>query len=56
MPIDPSGGDPIRYRLLESGFVAYSLAHNRVDDGGEEREDTVTWFEDDLTFTVERPK
>lgn len=54
VPIDPCGGDPIRYRRLDHGFVAYSLGRNRTDEGGEEDEDQHVWMEGDLTFTIER--
>ena len=54
VPIDPSDGAPIRYRALDEGFVAYSLALNRTDEGGIENEDWQFWREGDLTFTVEQ--
>jgi len=53
IPIDPSGGAAIQYRNLDDGFVAYSLAQNGTDEGGEELEDQRFWREGDLTFTVE---
>jgi hypothetical protein len=56
VPLDPCGGGLIRYRRLDQGFVAYSLALNNTDDGGEESdEDQHFWREGDLTFTVEKP-
>jgi hypothetical protein len=54
VPIDPSDGGTMRYRILDEGFVAYSLALNRSDEGGIENEDWKFWREGDLTFTVER--
>lgn len=56
VPVDPCGGDPIRYRKRDRGFVAYSLGRNNTDDGGKETENQKGWKEGDLTFTVERPE
>jgi hypothetical protein len=56
VPLDPfGGGAPIRYRRLENGFVAYSVAPNHKDDGGVEMEKLRDALQKgDLTFTVER--
>jgi hypothetical protein len=54
IPIDPFGGEPIRYRRTDDGFVAYSLSRDLVDDHGVEREDGQIWRKGDISFTVER--
>ncbi len=54
VPLDPVDGEPLRYRVFDGGFVAYSLARNGTDENGEEFEDQQFWNEGDLTFTVER--
>lgn len=62
VPKDPFGDGPVKYKLLESGFMVYSIGIDEEDDGGKEpgwiernnkrrREDI---REVDLTFTVER--
>ncbi len=55
VPIDPSGGAPFRYRILDRGFVVYSLGRNGTDENGEEVENRHGWKDGDLTFTVESP-
>jgi len=37
VPIDPFDGQPLRYRLLEKGYVIYSIDTDEIDDGGVER-------------------
>jgi hypothetical protein len=55
LPLDPYSDSPIRYKRLPNGFVTYSLASNRQDDGGVENADWYkAWQNGDLTFTVER--
>jgi hypothetical protein len=34
IPLDPYDGEPIRYRRLDDGAVAYSVGRDRQDDGG----------------------
>ena len=34
VPEDPYGDGPLRYRLLDSGYVLYSVSENFQDDGG----------------------
>jgi hypothetical protein len=34
LPTDPYDGQPLRWRLLADGAIAYSVSRNRVDDGG----------------------
>ncbi len=58
VPIDPFDNQPLRYRLLEKGFVVYSIGEDESDDGGAERDrdsyhlgGEPKW---DITFFVER--
>lgn len=58
VPIDPFNNQPLQYRLLEKGFVVYSIGEDDSDDGGAERsresrhpDGTPKW---DITFFVER--
>lgn len=38
IPSDPFDGEPMRYRVLEDGYVVYSVYINREDNGGEKAE------------------
>lgn len=56
VPRDPFGGNDLRYRKLEVGFVVYSIGEDLIDDGGKEKptgkkEKGESW---DVTFIVER--
>ena len=58
IPQDPFDGENMRYRLLDSGYVVYSIGDDRSDDGGAEKDDkkrdadgNVLW---DVNFVVER--
>lgn len=59
IPDDPFNGNPLKYRLLESGYVVYSVGDDLTDEGGTERG---TQGRDarnkplpcDITFIVER--
>ena len=57
VPLDPFNGQPLRFRRLEKGFVAYSVGKDLTDNQGEERtigkarRGQKTW---DETFTVAR--
>lgn len=58
IPQDPFDGEDLRYRLLDSGYVVYSIGEDRSDDGGAEKDDkkrdadgNVLW---DVNFVVER--
>lgn len=37
VPLDPFDGKPLRYRLLNPGFVIYSVGEDLSDDGGQEK-------------------
>ncbi|MBW7862917.1 MAG: hypothetical protein GX580_01085 [Candidatus Hydrogenedens sp.] len=56
VPPDPwNNGRPLSYRVREDGgFVVYSYAMNRQDDGGEEIDGW--WQKGDITFTVCAPE
>ncbi len=58
VPIDPFDGQPLRYRLLEKGYVVYSIGNDEIDDGGAERDKKNRRADgepkSDLTFFVER--
>jgi hypothetical protein len=51
LPLDPFDGKPLRYKILERGFVVYSIGANKLDDGGVSgsRHDN-----GDITFTIDR--
>lgn len=58
VPQDPFDGQDLRYRLLEKGYVVYSIGDDRHDDEGADKDDRkrdadgkVVW---DVNFTVER--
>ncbi len=58
VPIDPFDNQPLRYRLLETGFVVYSIGDDGSDDGGAERDrdnrhpdGSLKW---DINFYVQR--
>ena len=58
VPIDPFDNQPLRYRLLEKGFVVYSIGDDGIDDGATERhrdnrreDGSSKW---DINFFVER--
>jgi len=58
VPVDPFDGQPLRYRLLDKGFVVYSIGEDLSDDGGKEKGKRKRgpgkqqpW---DVTFFVER--
>lgn len=44
MPIDPFNGQPLRFRLLEPGYLIYSVWTNRQDDGGKDGDDWASAF------------
>jgi hypothetical protein len=58
IPADPFDGAPLRYHLLEHGYVIYSIGEDGHDDGGREPperrkdNDKSTY---DITFVVQRP-
>ncbi len=59
VPKDPFDGQNLKYRILKTGFVVYSVGYDLTDDGGAERDGKkrdqkgkhVPW---DITFIVER--
>jgi len=59
VPADPFDGRPLKYRMLETGYVVYSIGEDSSDDGGNERGKgergpkgkPAPW---DVTFIVER--
>lgn len=56
VPKDPFDGQPMRYKKLAIGFVAYSIGEDGQDDGGreEQREAGQRSGTYDITFIVER--
>ena len=59
IPTDPFDGQPLRYKLLEKGYVIYSIGPDLKDDGGLSKKYDAKGKSDpkaplDLTFTVER--
>jgi len=59
VPTDPFDGQNLKYRMLETGFVVYSVGEDLTDEGGAERDSRKRdprgkpqpW---DVTFIVER--
>jgi len=53
VPKDPFDGWELRYKMLEKGYVVYSVGEDGNDDGGQEmdEENKDNW---DVTFIVER--
>ena len=39
VPLDPFDGKPLRYKLLDKGYVVYSIGRDEIDDGGAEMDD-----------------
>jgi hypothetical protein len=57
VPDDPFNGQPLRYKLLEIGYVIYSVGKDGEDNGGLERPANAKSSDKtpyDITFTVER--
>jgi hypothetical protein len=58
VPTDPFDGAPLRYRLLNPGYVIYSIGIDGHDDGGRETPAEGKKSSDqnsyDITFTVDR--
>jgi len=57
VPTDPFDGQPLRYHLLEKGYVIYSIGSDGEDNGGRERPMSIKSTDKthyDITFTVER--
>jgi hypothetical protein len=57
VPTDPFDGQPLRYHLLEKGYVIYSIGSDGEDNGGRERPMSVKSTDKthyDITFTVQR--
>lgn len=53
VPLDAYDGQPVRYRRTDTGFVVYSIAHDRVDNGGNPPPEDKRIFETgDLVFRV----
>jgi hypothetical protein len=53
IPTDPFDGAPLRYRLLDNGYVVYSIGADLKDDNGAERSGRAS-SRYDVTFAVER--
>jgi hypothetical protein len=57
VPADPFDGAPLRYRLLNSGYVIYSAGPDGQDNGGREHPANDKFADKtpyDITFKVER--
>lgn len=52
IPVDPADGQPLRYRVLENGFVVYSVGPDKGDDQGDVGLSSQKWR--DLGIKVER--
>lgn len=53
IPIDPYDGKPLKYKILNPGFVVYSVGDDGMDDGGLKKDLTVR-PRYDIAFRVER--
>ncbi len=53
VPRDPFDGNSLRYKMLERGYIVYSIGQDGQDNGGAERS-TVSERPYDITFSVER--
>ncbi|MHC4211869.1 MAG: hypothetical protein ACYSWP_00715 [Planctomycetota bacterium] len=53
VPIDPFDGKPLKYKILDPGFVIYSIGEDLGDDGGKERGPDRK-KPNDVTFIIER--
>ena len=57
VPEDPCDGQPLRFRLLEKGYLIYSVGKDGQNNGGRARPADAKSSDKtpyDLTFTVER--
>lgn len=57
VPTDPFDSEPLRFKLMEKGYVIYSIGSDGEDNGGRERPADVKSSDKtpyDITFTVER--
>jgi len=57
VPADPFDGQPLRYKILDKGYVIYSVGLDGQDNGGRERPADAKRSDQtpyDITFTVER--
>ncbi|MBN1257213.1 MAG: hypothetical protein JXA52_05860 [Planctomycetes bacterium] len=58
VPLDPFDGKPIRYKPTPKGYLIYSVAWDRIDDGGKKshRHNSFTFLDKDADriFKVER--
>jgi hypothetical protein len=56
VPADPFDGKPLRYKLLATGYIVYSVGEDREDNGGTEKTSKGQSYVPgtDITFTVER--
>lgn len=52
VPLDPFTGEPLKYRVLDDGFVIYSVNDNLVDSGGDDSDATYDRREQDIPFRV----
>jgi hypothetical protein len=53
VPTDPMDGKPIRFSVLPTGYVVYSIGSDRVDNGGKERPARGPLKDFDETFIIE---
>lgn len=53
VPLDPFDGNSLRYKMLERGYIVYSIGQDGQDNGGAEQS-TVSERPYDITFSVER--
>ena len=49
--VDPIDGQALRYRIVDNGFVVYSIGDNGIDDGGQDDDEPGTG---DVAFRMER--
>ena len=56
VPVDPFDGQALRYKMVDEGFVVYSVGEDGEDQGGKKRDRSKKYTEDayDVAFWMER--
>ena len=57
IPLDPYTRKPVKFKKVEGGYCVYSVGADRIDDGGQEKNDEGHSFRpgSDILFTVVKP-
>ncbi len=56
VPIDPYDGQPIKYKIVDAGYIVYSIGEDKTDDDGQEKDASGDMYTPgpDIIFTVIR--